>query len=192
MDSVTAKLIDFATIYGIKVIGAIIILIIGRIVAGIAKNLTGKVLRKGKTDESIVTFMQSLIYALVIAFAVIAALAKFGVQTASIVAVMGAAGFAVGFALQGSLANFASGVMILLFRPFKVGDFIEGAGVAGTVKEIRLFNTILSTPDNVKVIVPNGKMSGDIIKNYSGFDKRRIDLVIGIGYSSSIKKNRIL
>jgi len=145
-------------------------------------------LRKAGVDESIITFARSLVYALVIAFAVIAALAKFGVQTASIVAIIGAAGFAVGFALQGSLANFAAGVMILLFRPFKVGDFINGAGVAGTVKEITLFNTILSTPDNVKVIVPNGKLSGDIIKNFSGYDIRRIDLTIGISYESSIKK----
>jgi len=188
MDSITVKVIDFATLYGIKVIGAIIILIIGRIAAGMARNLIAKGLRKAGVDESIITFARSLVYALVIAFAVIAALAKFGVQTASIVAIIGAAGFAVGFALQGSLANFAAGVMILLFRPFKVGDFINGAGVAGTVKEITLFNTILSTPDNVKVIVPNGKLSGDIIKNFSGYDIRRIDLTIGISYESSIKK----
>ena len=121
-------------------------------------------------------------------FAVLAALAKFGIQTASFVAILGAAGFAVGFALQGSLANFAAGVLILVLRPFRVGDFIDAAGVAGNVKEIQLFTTIIATPDNIKIMVPNGKIFGDVIKNITGYDTRRIDLVIGIGYSSDIQK----
>lgn len=182
------RLISFATTYGLKIIGAILILIIGRIAAGIGRKIVKRLLQKAKTDKSIISFVGNLIYILIFTFAVIAALAKFGIQTASFVAVLGAAGFAVGFALQGSLGNFAAGIMILVFRPFKVGDFIDAAGVAGTVKEIRLFNTILATPDNIKVIVPNGKISGDIIKNISGNDTRRVDLVIGIGYDSSIKK----
>jgi small conductance mechanosensitive channel len=115
-------------------------------------------------------------------------LAKFGFQTASLVAVLGAAGLAVGFALQGSLANFAAGVLILVFRPYRVGNFIDVAGVAGIVKEIQLFTTELATPDNVKILVPNGKIYGDIIKNFSANDTRRVDLVIGIGYGSSIQK----
>lgn len=188
MQHITDQLLTFATTYGIKVVGAIVILIIGRIAAGIGRSIIAKILRKAKTDESIISFARSLTYALIIAFTLIAALAKFGIQTASIVAVLGAAGFAIGFALQGSLGNFASGVMILLFRPFRVGDFIDAAGVAGTVKEISLFNTIIATPDNIKIIVPNGKLSGDVIKNISGYDTRRIDLVFGIGYDSSIKK----
>lgn len=188
MQGVYDKLVEFATIYGIKIVGAIIILIIGRILAGIAKKVTKKLLIKAKVDESIVNFSGSIVYALVIAFAVIASLAKFGVQTTSIVALLGAVGFAIGFALQGSLANFAAGVMILLFRPFKIGDFVEAGGVLGTVTDISLFNTILTSPDNVKIIVPNGKIHGDTIKNYSGFDKRRVDLVIGISYDSPIDK----
>jgi small conductance mechanosensitive channel len=118
----------------------------------------------------------------------LAALAKFGIQTASFVAVLGAAGFAIGFAMQGSLANFAAGVLILVLRPYRTGDYIDVAGVAGTVKGIELFTTELATPDNVKIMVPNGKIYGDIIKNYSANDTRRVDLVIGIGYASSIQK----
>jgi small conductance mechanosensitive channel len=147
-----------------------------------------KLLKKTKTDESIISFVQRLVYVLIMVFAVIAALSKFGVETASFVAILGAAGFAVGFALQGSLGNFAAGVLVLVFHPYRVGDFIDAAGVAGTVKDIRLFNTVLATPDNVKVIVPNGKIYGDVIKNYAGYDIRRVDCVFGIGYTSSIQK----
>ena len=129
-----------------------------------------------------------MIYFLILTFAVLAALAKFGIQTASFVAILGAAGFAIGFALQGSLSNFAAGVLILVLRPFKVGDYIDGAGVAGTVKEIKLFTTVLATPDNIKIMVPNGKLFGDTIKNISAFDTRRVDIVIGIGYTSDIQK----
>jgi small conductance mechanosensitive channel len=120
-------------------------------------------------------------------FTVVAALANFGVQVASFVAVLGAASFAVGFALQGSLANFAAGVMLLVFRPFKIGDYITAAGVSGSVKNIDLFSTTLATPDNVKITVPNGKLFGDTIHNYAGYDTRRVDLLIGIGYTSSIE-----
>jgi small conductance mechanosensitive channel len=188
METFMDQLIIFATTYGLKIIGAVLILIIGRIVAGIARKIVHKILRKSDIDEAIIKFVASLTFVLIIVFAVIAALAKFGVQTASFVAVLGAAGFAVGFALQGSLANFAAGVMILIFRPFGVGDFIDAAGVSGVVKEIGIFNSVLSTVDNIKVVVPNGKLSGDVIKNFSGYDIRRVDLVIGIGYRSSIAK----
>lgn len=188
METVLDQLIVFSTTYGLKIIGAILILIFGRIAAGLARRIVRRLLQRSNTDESIVSFVGSLTFTLVLAFAVIASLAKFGVQTASFVAVLGAAGFAIGLALQGSLANFASGVMILVFRPFKVGDLIDAAGVLGIVKEIRLFNTELSTLDNVKIIVPNGKIYGDVIKNLTGYDIRRIDLEFGIGYSSSIPK----
>jgi len=176
------------SLYGVKVIGAIIILILGRIGAGLGKHAVKRMLERTKTDVAVSSFAGNLTFALILTVAVLAALAKFGIQTASFIAVLGAAGFAVGFALQGSLANFAAGVLILVLRPFRVGDFVDGAGVAGSVKEIDLFVTILATPDNVKILVPNGKLFGDIIKNYSAFDTRRIDLVIGIGYSSDIKK----
>ena len=182
------QIVMFLTAYGLKIIGAIIILILGRIAAGIGRSICRRVLQKTKTDPSIISFVGSLAYVIILVFAVLAALAKFGIQTASFVAVLGAAGFAVGFALQGSLANFAAGVLILVLRPYKIGDYIEGAGVAGTVKKIELFTTVLATPDNAKIIVPNGKLFGDVIKNVSGYDTRRVDLVIGIGYSSSIQK----
>ena len=145
-------------------------------------------MEKSKADPAVISFVGSMIYFLILIFAVLAALAKFGIQTASFVAILGAAGFAIGFALQGSLGNFAAGILILVLRPFKVGNFIDGAGVAGTVKEIQLFTTVLATPDNIKIIVPNGKLFGDTIKNCSGFETRRVDLVIGIGYTSDIQK----
>ena len=188
MDNVADQLTVFITTYGIKVIGAIIILILGRIAAGIGQKTVKKLLEKSKTDPAVVSFVGSMIYFLILIFAVLAALAKFGIQTASFVAILGAAAFAIGFALQGSLANFAAGVLILVLRPFKVGDYIDGAGVGGTVKDIQLFTTVLATPDNVKIMVPNGKLFGDTIKNFSGFDTRRIDFVIGIGYTSDIQK----
>ncbi len=188
METFMEQLVTFATTYGLKIVGAIVILIVGRIAAGIGRNLVTKLLRKSKTDESIVSFVRSLVYVLIMVFTVVAALAKFGVQTASFVAILGAAGFAIGFALQGSLGNFAAGILILVFHPYRVGDFIDAAGVAGSVKEIRLFNTVLATPDNIKVIVPNGKIYGDVIKNITGYDTRRVDFVFGIGYTSSIQK----
>ncbi len=178
----------FFTTYGLKIIGAIIILILGRIAAGIGRSMCRRVLEKTKTDAAIVSFVGSLAYVIILVFAVLAALAKFGIQTASFVAVLGAGAFAIGFALQGSLANFAAGVLILLLRPYKIGDYVQGAGVAGTVKDIELFTTVLATVDNVKIIVPNGKLFGDVIQNVSGYDTRRVDLVIGISYGSSIKE----
>jgi len=187
MENIGNQVSAFITVYGLQVIGAIIILILGRIAAGIGRSIIRKLLINTKTDESIVKFVGSLTFVLILIFAVLAALAKFGIQTASFVAILGAAGFAVGFALQGSLSNFASGVLILVLRPFKLGDFIDGAGVAGTVKDIQLFTTVLATPDNVKIMVPNSKLFGDTIKNFSAFDTRRLDLVIGIGYTSNIQ-----
>ncbi len=188
MENAANQLMVFVTMYGLKIIGAILILIIGRIAAGIGRKVVTKVLEKSKTDPAVTSFVGSLIYFLILTFAVIAALAKFGIQTASFVAVLGAAGFAIGFALQGSLANFAAGVLILVLRPFRIGDYIDSAGVAGTVKNIQLFTTVLATPDNIKILVPNGKIFGDVIKNVSAYDTRRVDLVIGIGYTSDIQK----
>ena len=188
MENAANQLMVFVTMYGLKIIGAIIILIIGRIAAGIGRKIVTKTLEKSKTDPAVISFVGSLTYFLILTFAVLAALAKFGIQTASFVAVLGAAGFAIGFALQGSLANFAAGVLILVLRPFRIGDYIDSAGVAGTVKDIQLFTTVLATPDNIKIMVPNGKIFGDVIKNISAYDTRRVDLVIGIGYTSDIQK----
>jgi small conductance mechanosensitive channel len=188
MENWTEFLVDFARNYGIKVIAAIAILIIGRIVARILRNVMVRVLKRSNTDPAIISFAGSFVYMGIMIFTVLAALSKFGIQTASFVAVLGAAGFAIGFAMQGSLSSFAAGVLLLVFRPIKVGDFVEVGGVAGSVKEIRLFNTIIATPDNVKIYVPNNKINGDIIKNYAGFDERRVDMVVGIAYGSPIDK----
>jgi small conductance mechanosensitive channel len=174
--------------YSVRVVGAIIILILGRIAAGMGKRLITRLLARTKTDTSVISFVGTLSYFLILTFAILAALSKFGIETTSFIAVLGAAGLAVGLALQGSLSNFASGVLILILRPFKIGDIIEGAGVMGTVKEIELFTTVLSTPDNIKIMVPNAKLFGDVIKNFSGYDLRRIDLEVGIGYGSPIGK----
>ena len=188
MSTVTNTLYSFATEYGLKVIGAIIILIIGRIVAGSIRKGVRKLGTARGWDPSLIGFLASLVYFATMAFVMVAVLGTFGVQTASIVAVLGASAFAVGLALQGSLANFAAGVMILLFRPFKVGDYVEVAGVAGTIKSIAIFSTIMATPDNVRIEVPNGKIYGDIIKNYAGYDTRRIDLVVSVGYGDDLNQ----
>jgi small conductance mechanosensitive channel len=188
MENMGTQLTYYFSTYGIQVIGAIIILILGRIAAGLGRRIVRRVLEKSDVDVAVVKFVGSLTYFLILIFAVLAALAKFGIQTASFVAILGAAGFAIGFALQGSLANFAAGVLILVLRPFKVGEYIIGAGEGGTVQEIQLFTTVLATPDNVKIMIPNGRLFGDIIKNFSAYDTRRVDLGIGIGYSSNIQQ----
>ena len=173
---------------GLKVVGAIVILIIGRMVAGAVRKGVSKVMSARNVDPSLTGFIASLLYFAVMTFTVIAVVGQFGVQTASFVAILGAAGFAVGMALQGTLANFSSGVMLLLFRPFKAGDVIEAAGVKGKVVDIAIFSTTINTPDNVKITVPNGQLYGGIIKNFNGYETRRVDMVMGIGYSSDIDK----
>ena len=188
MDNVTNQLIDFTTTYGLRVVGAIVVLIVGRIAAGLIRKAVQRLLQRRNVDPSLVGFTSSLVYALVLVFTIIATLSNFGVEVASFVAVLGAASFAVGFALQGSLSNFASGVMLLVFRPFKVGDYVTAGGVSGTVKHIELFTTTMATPDNVKIIIPNSKVFGDTIHNFAGFDTRRMDLPVGISYDSSIEK----
>lgn len=186
MNQIMETLAQFATTYGLKVIGAILILIVGRVAAGLVRKGIAKALGRAQMDASLSRFFGNLAFVAVMTFAVLASLSKFGVETTSFVAVLGAAGFAVGFALQGSLGNFAAGVMLLVFRPFKTGDYIEAGGVAGTVKEVQLFNTVLDTPDNVRIIVPNGGIYGGVIKNYSHNATRRVDIPVGIAYDADI------
>jgi len=179
---------ELTTQWGLQIIGAIVVLFVGRIVAGWARRLTRKALERAEVDPTLVPFIAKLVYYLLLAFVVIAVLGVFGVQTASLVAVLGAAGLAVGLALQGTLSNFAAGVMLLFFRPFKVGDFIDAGGTTGTVEEIGVFATTMKSTDNVKIVVPNSQVYGQTIKNFNGFDTRRIDLVIGISYDDDISK----
>jgi small conductance mechanosensitive channel len=141
-------------------------------------------------DPTIAGFVGHLTYILLLIFFVVAAVGQLGIQTTSFIAVLGAAGLAIGLALQGSLANFAAGFLMIIFRPFKVGDYIEGAGTAGTVEQIQIFTTLLKTPDNKAVIIPNAKLTGDNIVNYSTKGARRMDMVVGIGYDSDIDKAR--
>ncbi len=190
MEDVAMRLQDLIAFYGLKIIAALAILVIGRYVAIAARNVLRRVMRKSNVEETLVSFVSNVAYAGLLAFVVIAALGQLGVHTASFVAVIGAAGLAIGLALQGSLANFAAGVLMIIFKPFKVGDYIEAGGVAGTVEEISIFTTELKTPDNKKVIVPNAKVTGDNIVNYSAKDQRRIDIVAGVSYGDDLDKVR--
>lgn len=172
--------------YGLSVIGAVVLLIVGRMFAGWSRKRVSKMLGKAGTDVSLIPFLSSLVYYLILGVVVVAVLSLFGIETTSLVAVFGAAGLAVGLALQGTLSNFAAGVMLLVFRPIRVGDFVEVAGQAGTVVQISIFDTILNTGDNIRITIPNSNIYGDIVKNYSANPTRRIDLVIGIAYEDDI------
>ena len=178
--------IDLLSMWGISVIGAIALLIVGRIVAGWIRKSITKGLTKAKTDPSLIPFFASMAYYVVLTVVLIAVLNLFGIETTSLIAVFGAAGLAVGLALQGTLSNFAAGVMLLVFRPIRVGDFVEVAGQAGTVAEISIFSTLMNTGDNVRITIPNAQVYGDTVKNYSFNETRRIDLVMGIGYGDNI------
>lgn len=188
MEDVLNKIYEYLAAYGLNVLAAATIFIVGRWLAKLISNLVGKGLTKAKVDKMLVHFLQSLCHVALLAFVVIAALSRLGVQTASFVAVVGAAGLAVGLALQGSLANFASGVLMLISKPFKIGDFVQAAGAAGTVKEIQIFNTVLASPDNVRIIIPNAQITGGNILNYSANGTRRVDLVVGVSYEDDLKK----
>jgi len=184
------KIYTLLTLYGLRVVSALAIFVIGRWIAKGITRLVERLMVKRKVDETLVSFVSNLGYVALLAFVIVAALNKLGIQTASFIAVIGAAGLAIGLALQGSLSNFAAGILMIIFRPFKVGDYIEGAGVAGTVESIQIFTTQLKTPDNKIIIIPNSKISGDNIINYSTKGSRRVDLVFGIGYGDDIDKAR--
>ena len=165
---------------------ALAILIIGRFIARLVSTRVGSAVEKSNDDVTLGKFVASLTYVALMAFIIIAAMGQLGIETASLVAILAAAGLAIGLALQGSLANFASGVMLIIFRPLKVGDFVEAGGATGTVREIGIFTSILSSPDNKKIYVPNANLSGANIINYSAFGTRRIDLVAGVSYGDSL------
>ncbi len=185
-----AKIQEWSVMFGMKVLAAVLILVIGRFVGIGLRKLIRRFLRKSRMDETIISFIASASYILLMTFVIIAALGQLGVQTASLIAVLGAAGLAVGFALQGSLANFAAGVLMAIFKPFKIGDFIEGAGTMGTVQKIGFFTTELQSPDNKKIIIPNAKLSSDNIINYSAKDQRRVDIITGVSYKDNVDKVR--
>jgi len=174
--------------WGINIFFALAIFIVGRMVIKILINLLRKLLIKSKMDSILINFVSSIVSTILLLFIVIAALNQLGVNTTSLIALIGAAGLAIGLALQGSLQNFASGVMLIIFRPFKAGDFVEAGGTSGVVESISIFTTIMRTGDNREVIVPNGAIYNGSITNYSARDTRRVDMVFGIGYGDDIKK----
>ena len=182
------KFYSYLLTYGLNLIAAIAIFIIGKWLSRLISRIIEKLMLKANIEKSLASFVKNISYALLLVFVAIAALNKIGVQTTSFVAIIGAAGLAIGLALQGSLANFAAGVMLIIFKPFKVGDFISAAGTMGTVVEIQIFNTILDHFDNRRIVIPNSKITGDNITNFSSIDKRRVDLVFGISYNDDIKK----
>lgn len=188
MDNIITQLEFYASQYGLNLLFAILILVVGLWLAKVLAKSLLNTLNKRNVDPTLSKFVTALTRIALITFVILAAINRVGIQTTSFVAVLGAAAFAVGFALQGSLSNFASGVMLIIFRPIKVGDFIEGAGQSGTVEEVGIFVTVLITPDNKVIYIPNSKLMGDSIINYSVKDKRRVDMVFGISYSDDIDK----
>ena len=184
----TDQLIAMAVEWGPKVLLALVVLIIGlwiikKVVQGVNAGL-----ERSNTDATLAKFLGSMVSIILKVLLFVSVAGMVGIETTSFIAILGAAGLAVGLALQGSLANFAGGVLILLFRPYKVGDFIDAQGVSGSVAEIQIFNTVIRTPDNKRIIVPNGAISNGIITNFSAEATRRVDMVFGIGYDDDIGK----
>ncbi len=186
IEQAVQNVVTLMSTWGLQLVGALAVLIIGRFLCNVARKSVRRAMEARKVDPSLIPFISNLVYFILLAAVVIAVLGLFGIQTTSLVAVLGTAGLAIGLALQGTLSNFSAGVMLLLFRPFHVGDYIETSGVAGTVSEIGVFSTTLHTPDNVKIIVPNSGIFGATIKNYSANDTRRNDIVLGVSYGDDL------
>ncbi|MCF7802898.1 MAG: mechanosensitive ion channel [Candidatus Marinimicrobia bacterium] len=182
------RIVTLVSTYGLRIIGSILIFIVGKWVAGLLTKLLSRALNKSGIDKTLRTFLRNITYYGLFVFVIIAAMSNLGIETASFIAVLGAAGLAIGFALQGSLSNFAAGVLIILFKPFKVDDHIEAAGTEGYVEEIQIFKTIIRSFDNKKIILPNSKVMNDNIVNHTAKDVRRLDLTVGIGYDDDIPK----
>ena len=178
--------------WGLKLLAALLIYLIGRWVAKALTRWVRRSIIKANVDATLSRFLSSIVYMVLIVFVVLTALSALGVNTTNFLAILGAAGLAVGLALKDSLSNFAAGVMLVFFRPFRMGDYIEAAGISGTVVSIKIFNTILRTSDNRVITVPNALIYADTITNFSAEDKRRIDLVIGIGYDDDIARAKAL
>ncbi len=178
--------VTLVTTKGLEILGALVVLVIGWWVAKVVRRGVRNALKRGGADATLVPFIANLAYAALLTGLFLAVAGMVGIPVSSFVAIVGAAGLAIALAFQGTLSHLASGVMLLTFRPFKVGDFVDAGGVSGTIREIGIFQTILTTPDNIRIIVPNSKISGDTIKNYSANETRRIDLVIGVDYGDDL------
>ena len=188
LQNALTTVVNLFTTYGFQILGGIAILIIGKIAAGICAKLVEKGMTRAKADPAVTGFVKQLVRYSILTFTVIAALDKFGVKATSFIAVLAAAGLAIGLALQGSLSNLAAGVLLLIFRPFKAGDLITAAGTTGTVRQIGIFTTTLNSPDNKKIIIPNASVTGDTIVNLSANDTRRVDLTASISYGDDMGK----
>tara|TARA_B100001063_G_C16773626_1_gene563400 strand:- start:2572 stop:3420 length:849 start_codon:yes stop_codon:yes gene_type:complete len=183
------NIVEILAGYAMSILMALVVFLVGKWIVRRITNLLVSVLRKiNGMDETLVKFLENIVYYILMIVVILAALSELGIETTSFMAILGAAGLAIGLALQGSLGNFASGVMIILFKPFKVGDVVTAAGVTGSVQEVSIFNTIMITPDNQKIIVPNSAITNDSITNINANPTRRVDLVVGIGYDDDIKK----
>lgn len=182
------NVIDWVVANGLNLLAAILIFVIGKWVVGLIRNKIKKIMTQKEVDPALVSFGSNMLYYMLMIAVVIAAVQKIGFQTTSLVAVLGAAGLAVGLALQGSLSNFASGVLIILFRPFRIGDVITAGGETGSVKEIGVLVTIMATPDNKKIIMPNSSIMGGSIINITAHDTRRVDMTVGVSYSDDLDK----
>lgn len=187
LDTVMTFLSTQGTQLAINLVAALAIFVIGKWAARLLTRLVTRMLNRSKVDETLTKFAANMVYALLLVVVVLASLNQLGVDTTSVAAILAAAGLAVGLALQGTLANFASGVMLIIFKPLKVGDFVEAGGKSGVVEEIQIFNTIMRTGDNVQMIVPNSSVTSGPITNFSAKDTRRIDLVFGCGYGDDLK-----
>jgi small conductance mechanosensitive channel len=184
----TEKALDLLMTWGPKLVLAILLLVVGIIVINSFSRFLRKIMKKRNVDPTLVPFLVGLVSTLLKVMLIISVVDIMGVKTTSFIAVLGAAGLAIGLALQGSLSNFAGGVLILILKPYRVGDYIEAQGNAGTVTAVQIFNTILLSPDNRKVIIPNGAISGGTITNFSSEETRRMDMIFGIGYDDDLEK----
>jgi small conductance mechanosensitive channel len=184
--------IDSGTVvnFGKNLVIALLIFYVGRMAIALIVRGLRKLMQKQDVDKTLETFVCNLVRMALLVVVIIAAIGALGIQTTSFIAIFGAAGLAIGLALQGSLSNFAAGVLIVLFRPYRVGNYIEGAGISGTVEQVQILTTILITPDNKEVIVPNSQIMNSIITNYSANDTRRVDMVVGVSYDDDIDKVR--
>lgn len=189
-NEILTKVYEALAAYGLKIIAALLILIIGLWAAKVIAKIVKKQMGKTKIDPTLVAFFYHLIHIALVVFVIIAAFGKAGIPVGSFIAVVGAAGLAIGFALQGSLSNFAAGIMLIIFKPFKVSDFIKAGGEMGAVQEIQIFNTIMNSPDNVRIIVPNAQITAGSITNYTANGTRRMDLTIGVSYEDDLQKTQ--
>lgn len=184
--------IDSQTVvaFGKNIVIALLIFYVGRMAVGLVVRALRKIMQGQEVDETLETFVCNLVRMALLIVVIIAAISALGIETTSFIAIFGAAGLAIGLALQGSLSNFAAGVLIVLFRPYKVGDYIEGAGISGSVEQVQILTTVLKTPDNKEVIVPNSQIMNSIITNYSANDTRRVDMLVGVSYKDDLDKVR--